>query len=54
MEKKIAGLVRLRCITAFLESLLYAIYTPYMTDYIFQEYYRQYEKDFAASDYLAN
>ena len=25
-----------------------------MTDYIFQEYYRQYERDFAASDYLAN
>ena len=24
---------------------LYAIYTPYMTDYIFQEYYRQYEKE---------
>ena len=24
---------------------LYAIYTQYMTDYIFQEYYRQYEKE---------
>lgn len=24
---------------------LYAIYTPYMTDYIFQEYYHQYEKE---------
>ena len=25
---------------------LYAIYTPYMTDYIFQEYYRQSKKRF--------
>ena len=34
---------------------LYAIYTPYMTDYIFQEYYRQYEKEISsASDDLAN